>query len=118
MAISNTQRNNLNRSNRAAKEAKLGSWLQGAVISASATIGTAEKSASAVVLYDALATQSGMIFRVYTSTGSPKDIVGGSPVFKGVRSGGSLTISSYSNSATGGGSGSFTVSDIVCALIW
>ena len=112
MAISNAIATKLNRMNRAAKDASLGTAVQtlqsqvGSVISGSVAVSTAQQSASAVVFYNALATQGGFLFGV-TTGGSPLALVN----YKTARSGGSLTIIPYN-------SGSFTVGDAVNSIIW
>jgi hypothetical protein len=103
MAISNAVKAKVNKMNRAAKDAQLGDRIAG--ISGSAAVTTAQMSASAVIVYSALATGGGFMYQV-TRSGSPLSELG----FYGLRSGGSLTVKPIN-------SGSFTVGDVVTYLL-
>ncbi len=87
-AISNAQKNRLNKMNRAAQDVSLGTVLQNlqGLVSGSTAVTTAQMSASAVVLYNPQATLGFYMFQV-TRGGSTLGTV-----FQALRSGGSLTI--------------------------
>jgi len=107
----------LNKMNRAAQNATLGTKLGAAetdidalealrVFSGSATLISSQMSASAVVFYNALATKSAAIFQVSRSGSALPNAD-----YKYVRSGGSLTVSPAA-------SGSFVVGDKISAIFW
>lgn len=107
MAISNATKTKINRMNRVAKDADLGSRLQVAgIVAGSAVVSLAQQSASAVIVYDAFATQQGQIFNITTTDGSPLALTD----YKFARSGGSLTIMPVN-------SGSFTVGDKITYIL-
>ena len=118
MAITAGDVTRLDKMNRAAQRATLGTDFLAAqtaitaletnrVYYTSACVTQVQQSASAVVLYNVNATNGGFTYQVFRSS-SPLTLVNG---FKYARSGGSLTISPYA-------SGSFTVGDLVEAVIW
>jgi len=105
-AVSNTTKNKLNRMNRAAQDASIGTVLQNlqGLTSGSLAVTLAQMSASAVVIYNPQATLGFYMYNVSRS-GCPI-----STTFWEVRSGGSLTLVPPV-------SGSFLVGDVVNYLI-
>lgn len=101
MAISNTTKNKMNKADRASQDALLGTRVQMMVYGGSVAVTTAQMSASAVTIYNSLATDGVFLYQV-TRAGSPLNQLG----FKHLRSGGSLTIIPFN-------SGSFNANDIV-----
>jgi hypothetical protein len=75
--INSTEKNNLNRMNRAAKDADLGDWIFNAPISGSWAATSAEASASKITIATNLTTIRGQVVQVYRS-GSP---ISGSSVY-------------------------------------
>jgi len=57
----------LNRSNRAAKDANLGTWIQNAPISGSHAVTSAQASASSIIILTNLTTISGQLLQVFRS---------------------------------------------------
>lgn len=106
-AISSTTKAKLNKMNRAAQDASLGTVLQNlqGVVSGSLAVTTAQMSASAVVAYSPQATLGGYLFQV-TRGGSSL-----ATIYQALRSGGSLTLVPPV-------SGSFLVGDKINYLIW
>ena len=104
MPISNTIKNKLNKANRANADAVLGTRVQSMGYGGSLAITTAQMSASAVVIYNALATDGVFLYQLSRS-GSNTATLNGANV-KHLRSGGSLTLIPTN-------SGSFAVGDIV-----
>jgi hypothetical protein len=90
MPISNVIKNKLNKMNRAAQDATLGTRVQSMGYAGSTVITTAQMSASAVIVYNALATDGVFMYQV-TRSGSNTAAITGANV-KHLRSGGSLTI--------------------------
>lgn len=102
MAISNTIKNKLNKMNRAAQDALLGTIIQnGQNGTGSTVVTTAQMSASAVVIYDVGATLGMYVYQV-TRSGSNLNSIG----FKAARTGGSLTVMPVNT-------GSFVVGDVI-----
>jgi len=89
--LTNAIASKLNRSNRAAQLANLGSWIQNAPISGSHAVTSGQASASAIVIQTNLTTVRGKMVNVYRS-GSP---VSGSAI-KVTSSGSNLNITSIS----------------------
>lgn len=108
MAISNTTKTKLNKMNRASADAQLGTVIQSlqSVVTGSLSVTTAQMSASAVVIYDALSTLGIQLVNISRS-GSWLAM---NNAFKYSRSGGSLTIMPVN-------SGSFNAGDVVNYLI-
>ena len=105
-AITTTQKNHLNKSNRASQDVALGTVLQNlqGLTSGSLSVTTAQMSASAVTVYNDRATLGFFMFQV-TRSGSTL-----ATIFQALRSGGSLTIVPPTT-------GSFLVGDKVNYLI-
>lgn len=101
MAISNTIKNKLNKMNKAAQSAVLGTRIQNMGYGGSTVVTTAQMSASTVIIYNALANDGVFLYQV-TRSGSNLNQLG----FKHLRSGGSLTIYPVN-------SGSFNAGDII-----
>ena len=106
MAVSATVKAKLNKMNRAAQDAELGEYVSYGVFGGSLVPSAAQISASAVTVYNALATNGFYQYQIFRS-GSPLYVANG---YIPTRSGGSLTISVRN-------SGSFTANDVVQWLI-
>lgn len=102
--ITNAVKNKLNKMNRAAQDAVLGTRVQSMGYGGSHVVTTAQMSASAVILYNALATDGVFMYQL-TRSGSNTATINGANI-KHLRSGGSLTL--YPTN-----SGSLAVGDIV-----
>ena len=104
--ITSTQKSHLNKMNRASKDVLLGDRINTMGYAGSAVVTLSQMSASAVTVYNALATGGVAIYSVARSGSplyAPRD-------FKHTRSGGSLTISPFN-------SGSLNVGDVISYLI-
>lgn len=110
MAISNTIKDKLNKMNRAAKDALLGTFVQKVGLASGSTlVTTAQMSASSVTIYDpALAGGNNMFLWQLYRSGSLISVTQGYVV---TRSGGSMTIVDRN-------SGSFITNDVIEYFIY
>jgi hypothetical protein len=106
MAVSNANKNKLNKMNRAAQDAQLGEHIQNAVFAGAVVPSAAQITGSAITVYNALATNGMYMIDVYRS-GSKLAL---NNAYKATRTGGSLVIAVVN-------SGSFTANDVVNYII-